>query len=32
MWGLAERLKEGMDICIYMADSHCCTIETNTIL
>ena len=29
--GLGEReAQEGQDICIFMADSHCCTEEINT--
>ena len=27
-----RRRQEGGDICIHIADSHCCTAETNTTL
>ena len=33
LWGCAEEggreAKEGGDICIHIADSYCCTAETN---
>ena len=33
-WGgvLGGEIQEGGDICILMADSHCCMAETNTTL
>ena len=32
-WGRGGReTQEGGDICIHIADSHCCTAETNTAL
>ena len=27
-----SKFQEGGDICVLMADSHCCTAETNTAL
>ena len=30
--GIGREVPEGEDICILMADSHCCVAETNTTL
>ena len=27
----AKEIQKGRDICVYVADSFCCTVETNTI-
>ena len=27
----AKEIQKGGDICVYVADSFCCTVETNTI-
>jgi hypothetical protein len=29
---MGERAQEGGDICVFMADLHCCMAETNTTL
>ena len=31
-WGDGKEVQEGGDICIHVADSLCCTAETNTAL
>ena len=31
-WGSEGEVQEGRDLCVLMADSHCCMAEANTIL
>ena len=32
VWGWMRQAQEGGDICVHIADSYCCTTETNTTL